>query len=432
MNRAFYNLAFYLVMPFVLLRLLWLSVRMPAYARRWGERFGFVGTALSRQEHSAWIWLHAVSVGETMAAAPLIRRLLKRHPEHGILVTTMTPTGSELVREMFGDRVAHVYAPYDYSGAMKRFLRRVRPRLVILMETELWPNLVHYSKRQGATVIVANARLSERSFRGYQKFSALGKPMLQQIDAIIAQATSDAERFRRLGIDEERIRVTGSLKIEASLPDERAWHRERFLHLIEGRRDVWIAASTRDGEEEKVLSAFRQARQELTDLLLVLVPRHPERFEQVARLCEKQQMRIVRRSSGKSIDELTPVFLGDSMGEMPSYYGMARIAFVGGSLVDTGCQNVIEPAAMGLPVLTGPSQYNFQTICEQLEEAEALHVVRDEQHLARELVALFADTERALRMGEAGREAINSNRGALERVYEAVHEQLPDPQDHSL
>ncbi len=426
MNRRFYNIAFYLIMPLILLRLLWMSVQQPAYARRWTERFGLVSRTLAGRSEQHWIWVHAVSVGETMAAEPLIRRLRARHPEYGILVTTMTPTGSERVRELFGQEVCHVYAPYDYSGAVRRFLNRVRPRLVILMETELWPNLVYYTKRSGAEIIVANARLSERSARGYDKFARLGKPMLQQIDCIIAQADSDAARFRRLGVDASRLHVTGSLKVEVSLPAEEDLRRRaaRFQKMVEGRRPTWIAASTRDGEEEKVLDALRLVQREIPDVLLVLVPRHPERFDSVARLCQKSRLRTVRRSSEPLIDAITSVFLGDSMGEMIAYYGMADIAFVGGSLVDTGCQNVLEPAALGLPIITGPSQYNFQTICEQLQDGGALQQVPHEKALADAVTALFRDQQRRRVMGEAGMRVIRQNRGALDRVYEVVRSYL--------
>jgi 3-deoxy-D-manno-octulosonic-acid transferase len=403
-----------------------MSVQQPAYARRWTERFGLVSRTLAGRSEKQWIWVHAVSVGETMAAEPLIRRLRASHPEYGILVTTMTPTGSERVRELFGEEVCHVYAPYDYSGAVKRFLNRVKPRLVILMETELWPNLVYYTKRSGAQLIVANARLSERSARGYDKFAGLGKPMLQQIDCIIAQAESDAARFRRLGVDPSRLRVTGSLKVEVSLPPEEALRRRaaRFQEMLGGQRPTWIAASTRDGEEEKVLEALRRVQREIPDVLLVLVPRHPERFDSVARLCQKSGFRAVRRSSEPHIDAITSVFLGDSMGEMIAYYGMADIAFVGGSLVDTGCQNVLEPAALGLPIITGPSQYNFQTICEQLQDGGALQQVPHEQALAEALVSLFHDPQRQRSMGEAGMRVIQQNRGALDRVYEVVQRYL--------
>ncbi|MDO8909459.1 MAG: lipid IV(A) 3-deoxy-D-manno-octulosonic acid transferase [Pseudohongiella sp.] len=431
MNRAFYNFAFYLLLPIIVLRLLWraLFLPAPAYAKRWGERLGFVEHALEGRTEQRWIWVHAASVGESVAISPLVLKLRKERPEWGIVVTTMTPTGSERVEELFGHDVCHVYAPYDYAGAVKRFLKSFRPALVILVETELWPNLVYYSKKSGAKVMVANARLSEKSYRGYEKFAALGKPMLQQIDCIAAQAENDAARFRRLGVSDAVIRVSGSIKFDIAIPDSLALDAAAMASRIEGKRPVWIAASTREGEDEKVLTALKLVQRHVPDVLLVLVPRHPERFNSAEKLCEKHQLRVVRRSSEQNVDVLTPVFLGDSMGELLVYYSLAQVAFVGGSLVNTGCHNVLEPAAMGLPVLTGPSQFNFQTICEQLAEYGALSKVADESALADVLVKLFQDQARLDQMGEAGRLAVIANRGALQRIYALVTGYLPPVKD---
>lgn len=420
MNRAIYNFAFYLLLPIIVLRLLWraLVLPAPAYAKRWGERLGFVNLAHANRKEQRWIWVHAASVGESVAISPLVTRLRQQQPGWGIVVTTMTPTGSERIAELFGSDVCHVYAPYDYAGAVKRFLNTFKPALVILVETELWPNLVHYSKKSGARIVVANARLSEKSYRGYQKFSALGKPMLQKIDCIAAQATMDAERFRRLGVSEQALHVTGSMKFDVSLPENLAAQTAAMAQRIEGKRPIWIAASTRDGEEEKVLAAFKQIKHDIPTALLILVPRHPERFVPVERLCLKQSLRVVRRSSNESVTATTDILLGDSMGEMLIYYGLAQLAFVGGSLVDTGCQNVLEPAALGLPVLVGPSQFNFQTICEQLTEVGALQTVADENELAREVVRLLQDDDARSAMGDNGRAAVVANKGALDRIYD--------------
>lgn len=426
MNRAFYNFAFYLLLPVIVLRLLWRALVLPepAYARRWGERLGFVNLAHAHRKEQRWIWVHAASVGESVAISPLVKRLRKLRPDWGIVVTTMTPTGSERIEELFGSDVCHVYAPYDYAGAVKRFLSIFKPALVILVETELWPNLVHYSKQSGASIMVANARLSEKSYRGYQKFSALGKPMLQKIDCIAAQAQTDAQRFRRLGVSEQALHVTGSMKFDVSLPDDLAAQAAAMSQRIEDKRPTWIAASTRDGEEEKVLTAFKQVKRDIPDALLILVPRHPERFTVVERLCRKHSLRVVRRSSEEPVDVLTDIFLGDSMGELMTYYALAQLAFVGGSLVDTGCQNVLEPAAIGLPVLVGPSQFNFQTICEQLTEVGALHTVAHEHELARQVVRLLQDDEARSVMGERGKTAIAANKGALGRIYDLTVQYL--------
>lgn len=426
MNRAIYNFVFYLLLPVIVLRLLWraLVLPAPAYAKRWGERLGYVDPAHAHRHEQRWIWVHAASVGESVAISPLVTRLRAQNPEWGIVVTTMTPTGSERVEELFGNDVCHVYAPYDYAGAVKRFLNTFKPALVILVETELWPNLVHYSKKSGARIMVANARLSEKSYRGYRKFSALGGPMLQKIDCIAAQAQKDADRFQRLGVTEQALHVTGSMKFDVSLPDDLPAHTAAMAKRIEGRRRIWIAASTRDGEEEKVLAAFSQIKQKLPDMLLILVPRHPERFAPVERLCRKQNLQVVRRSSEAPVDAQTDIFLGDSMGEMLVYYGLAQLAFVGGSLVNTGCQNVLEPAALGLPVLVGPSQFNFQTICEQLTEVGALRTVADENGLADEVVRLLQDDSARHTMGEHGRVAVAANKGALDRIYDLTVQYL--------
>ena len=421
MNRLTYNLLFTLILPVIIARLLWRSVKAPAYARRWAERFGLARlNAQQKESKGQWIWIHAVSVGESIAAAPLIRKILQEHPDVPIVVTTMTPTGSERVQAMFPEQVCHVYAPYDHPIAVQNFLRRFQPRLLVIMETELWPNIVHYSKNAGAKVIVANARLSEKSARGYEKFLKLASPMLAAIDCIATQAKNDAERFERLGVAKEKIPVTGSIKFEIDLPD--SWHEQKDLMsaLIEDKRPVFIAASTREGEEEKVLTAFKMCLPTMPDLLLVLVPRHPERFRPVAKLCQESGLSVVSRSEGKSICALTNVFLGDSMGEMLSYFAISDIAFVGGSLVDTGCHNVLEPAALGLPVLVGPSQFNFQTICEQLEEAGALLTVKDEEQLGKTLLRLFDDVDKRKTMGELGKQVIEQNKGALQRTYEIV------------
>lgn len=427
MNRAVYNLIFYLVLPVIVLRLLWraLALPAPAYARRWGERLGFVNGVLGTRREQRWIWVHAASVGESVAISPLVHKLRREQPDWGIVVTTMTPTGSERVEDLFGNDVCHVYAPYDYPGAVKRFLKAFKPALVILVETELWPNLIHYSKKSGASVVVANARLSERSYRGYQKFAALGKPMLQQIDCIAAQAETDAERFRRLGVSDDALCITGSIKFDISVPETQTALGASLADRIDPDRSVWIAASTREGEDEKILTTMKRVKEHLPNALLVLVPRHPERFSTAQKLFEKNGLKVVRRSSNDRVDEATAVLLGDSMGEMLAYYSLAQLAFVGGSLVNTGCHNVLEPAAAGLPVITGPSQFNFQTICEQLSDCGALIRVNNENELADRVIELLSDSAKASDMGAAGKQAVEANRGALERIYQRVVAYLP-------
>lgn len=421
LNRLIYNILFTLILPLIIVRLLWRSLKAPAYARRWAERFGLASLdSTQRSQKGRWLWVHAVSVGESIAAAPLIRKLRAEHPELPIVVTTMTPTGSERVREMFGSDVCHVYAPYDHPLAVLNFLRRFQPHTLVIMETELWPNIIHYTKAAGGRVIIANARLSEKSARGYEKFPKLGKPMLQQIDCIAAQAENDALRFRRLGVAQQQLSITGSIKFEIDVPENLEQRSAVLADLIEGERPILIAASTREGEEEKVLLAYKACLNKIPDLLLILVPRHPERFRAVAKLVQERGLTLVKRSDNSAVSELCNVFLGDSMGEMLSYFSISDVAFVGGSLVPTGCHNVLEPAALGKPVLVGPSQFNFQTICEQLEEAGALQSVADEQALAKAIMHLFDDAALRQRMGDAGRAVIQQNRGALQRSFEIV------------
>ena len=427
MNRTTYNILFTLALPFIILRLLWRAIRAPAYARRWAERFGWVTLSAEQDRNKGrWLWIHAVSVGEAIAAAPLVRKLRSERPDIPLVVTTMTPTGSERVREMFGEDVCHVYAPYDHPLAVKRFLAAFQPQLLVIMETELWPNIIHYSKQGGARVIIANARLSEKSARGYAKFPSLGGPMLEQIDCIGVQAPNDGERFRRLGVKEAQIAITGSIKFEIDLPPTLQQKQAELSALVEGERPIWIAASTRDGEEEKVLTAFQRCLQQIPDLLLILVPRHPERFGSVERLCSGRGFTVVKRSTQRQVTRQTHILLGDSMGEMLAYFSISDLAFVGGSLVNTGCHNVLEPAALGLPVFTGPSQFNFQTICEQMEEAGALRTVADETALADAIIEGCQDAELRRRMGEAGRRLIANNRGALQRTCDIVLKHYPE------
>jgi len=421
LTRTTYNILFTLILPIIVLRLLWRAIKAPAYARRWAERFGCVKAPSGAQPY---VWIHAVSVGESIAAAPLIRKLRQEQPQLPIVVTTMTPTGSSQVKALFAEDVQHVYAPYDHPWFVQRFLRAFKPQLLVIMETELWPNIIHYTKASGAKVIVANARLSERSARGYEKFPKLGKPMLKEIDCIAAQASNDAQRFVRLGVAEESLVITGSVKFEMDIDNSLTQKAAAIAALIEGKRPVLIAASTREGEEAKVLSAFRSCLARLPDLLLILVPRHPERFNDVAKLCANNGLTVVKRSEQAQVTELTNVFLGDSMGEMLAYFSNSDVAFVGGTLVDTGCHNVLEPAALGLPILVGPSQFNFQTICEQLQEVDALRTVADERMLAAAIIELFSDAILRERMGAAGKTLVAANRGALQRSYDLITKML--------
>ena len=421
MTRFFYSALFYLLTPVILLRLRLKSRGVPGYGRRTSERFGRYSPDIPKPA-SPVIWVHAVSVGEVEASAPLVKALLEAQPDCQLLVTTMTPTGSERVRSVFGESVLHVYAPYDQPAAIRRFLARYTPRLLIIMETELWPNMIHYAKKSGARIMLANGRLSARSAGGYARFRGMTRQVLKAIDCICMQGLHDSERIIELGAEQSRVRVTGSLKFHAAARQQGEVEGEPFTSIKASGRTVIIAASTRENEEAKVLQAYAGMSSEST--LLLLVPRHPERFAEVIQLCKAEGFSTQTRSSGESIHSGTAIVVGDSMGEMQQYYGVSHIAFVGGSLVDTGCQNVLEPAAFQLPVVTGPSQFNFLEICRALEEAGALRTVPDSAGLASVLGQLVADPSLRQAMGLAGSRLIAENQQALPATLEVAQSLL--------
>ena len=409
-----YTLALYLIMPAVLLRLIWRSLRAPDYRARWGERFGRFPRQLERS-----LWIHAVSVGEVQAAERLVRALLKDYPEWPVVVTTTTPTGSRQVEKLFGDTVHHGYFPYDVPVALRRFMARARPRLLILIETELWPNLMAECATRGIPTILANARLSERSARAYARFGGFSRDLFAAVGLIAAQAPADAERFLGLGVARNRVRVTGSIKFDIRLPASMMEEADVLRRQWMGR-DVWVAASTHEGEDEWVLEAHRRVLEQVPGALLVLVPRHPERFERVSTLSERLGFATVRRSQRRPVPAEVTVFVGDTMGELPMFLGAAEAAFVGGSLVPTGGHNVLEPAALGIPVVFGPHMFNFSTISRMLLSQGGAVQISDAAELPGVIVRWLSDSSERTRVGEAGRRVIEENRGALERLYALV------------
>jgi len=410
---------FYLLVPFICLRLFWRGRRVPGYRRRWQERFGFVPPAPAGRRI---IWVHAVSVGETIAAIPLIRRLQQQYPNAMLAVTTSTPTGSDRVQAIFGESVYHVYAPYDLPGAVGRFLRRVRPELLIIMETELWPNLIGDCKRQRIPVVVANARLSEKSAAGYRRFSPLIKSMLRQITVVAAQHRDDGDRFLSLGLSRPQLFISGNIKFDIELDDyQRSQAMELRKQWIGGEdRLVWLVASTHQGEDEVVLSAFAELKKIHPSLLLVLVPRHPDRFDQVAQLCSSAGFSVCRRSLGELPQADTAIVLGDTMGELPVFFGASDIAFVGGSLVPVGGHNLMEPAAWGVPVLSGPYLFNFSEASSLLKAVDGLKVATNASELALEVDSLLRDSVLRARRGAAALRVVEGNRGAMERLVAAI------------
>ncbi len=417
MNRALYTLLFHLALPLIVVRLFWRARRAPAYRTRIGERFA-VGLP---EFQPGGIWVHAVSVGESIAAAPMIRALKERYPQLPITVTCMTPTGSERIKALFGDTVQHCYLPYDLPWAASRFLERLRPKLAVVMETELWPNHIHQCARRGIPVTLANARLSERSARGYARFARLTAPMLAELSLIAAQTEAEAVRFRQLGARETSVQVTGSIKfdlrIDPALPERAAQLRTQWGVVS---RPIWIGASTHAGEDEILLAAHRLLLAEHPDALLILVPRHPERFGSVYELCRKQGFATVRRSLAEPPQSATQVVLGDTMGELLFLFALADVAFVGGSLVPTGGHNLLEPASLGKPVLTGPHLFNFLDIAAQLRDAGALAEVGTAPELASTVEAFWVDPARAEQARSAGLTVLKNNQGALGRLLQGI------------
>ena len=414
-GRYLYTAALRLATPVILGRLLWRSRRAPDYRRRWGERFGFVSPV-----EGGPIWVHAVSVGETVAAAPLIRDLLARYPQTPILLTNTTPTGSERTRGLFGERVHHCYLPYDTPGALRRFLDRVRPRLGIVMETEIWPNLMYAVHARGIPVVLANARLSARSARGYAHVRSLAADALARFTLIAAQTQTDADRFTALGAPADRVTVTGSIKFDQGIAQIMVEAGEALRREVGEERPVWVAASTHEGEDEIVLAAHRRVLLEHPSALLIIVPRHPERFDTVARRIEAAGLSFVRRTGRDATAATAQVYLADTMGELQLFLVASDIAFVGGSLVASGGHNLLEPAGLAKPVLTGPHMFNFAEIDRMLETAGGLRRVHGEEDVATAVSELFADPDARARLGAAAEAVVAANRGAKERLLAAL------------
>lgn len=413
-SRLLYSLILYALVPVVLLRLLYRGLGNPAYWQRWAERFAF----FHRPGLQSPIWVHAVSVGEVQAALPLIRSLQQQYPNQDLVVTTMTPTGSQRVQDLLGNEVFHVYLPYDLPGAVRRFLQTIQPCMALVMETELWPNLYHACAKQNIPVVVANARLSPRSAKGYAKLSALVRHTFKDITLIAAQSQADAERFKTLGAEAEQIRTMGNIKFDVPLPKDVVAQGRELRQQLGESRPVWMAASTHEGEEAMLLDVHEKLLHKYPHLLLVLVPRHPERFPKVASLVERKGLSLMRRTHGGTCTPETQVFLGDTLGELPLFYAASDCAFVGGSLVPVGGHNMLEPAALGVPVITGSHLHNFMEVSEAMLEAGAAVKVEDAAALVAVLVSLLDDALRRKDMGMAGQQLVAENQGALKRLLD--------------
>lgn len=420
-----------------MLRMALRARKAPAYRKRWGERFGFF-PALPKDKPV--IWVHSVSVGETIASAPMVKELLQRYPQHRILITTMTPTGSERVKALYknllGDRIEHVYCPYDLPDAQSRFLNRVRPELALVVDTELWPNTIAACHKRQIPVIIVNARLSERSAKGYARLGGLVKNMMQQITMVCCQNQDDGDRFLRLGLPEKQLTVTGSVKfdlsVSRSLLEQGKALRNRWAEGLGKPPKILIAASTHEGEDQPILDAFKRLRASFKDLLLVLVPRHPERFNDVNELIKSNDLNVIRHSTQVPLTPETSVVLGDTMGEMMKIFAASDIAFMGGSLIERGGHNMLEPAVLGLPVLSGKHVFNFQDISDSLVTAGGMQLVDSSEELARATGQLLDDPEHYQSMSRKAADFVAANRGALAKTLALIHDQLPISQvNHS-
>lgn len=423
MLRAGYSILLYLLLPITVYHLVWRGFRVREYFERWKERYA----AYPPQCHWPRVWLHAVSVGEVNAAAPLIDTLRQQRPDIRWLITTITPTGSARVRALWGDSLEHVYLPYDIPGSVGRFLQHFRPHLALIVETELWPNLLFGCRDRGIPVYILNARLSLRSLRGYRLFRPLIGRALQTVTCVAAQSTDDAQRFIQLGARCEQVVALGNLKFDIAVPERVTSVLSVFRRTVAKTRPVWIAASTHDGEEQATMEIHRHLVRRFPDLLLLWAPRHPERFARAESLAREAGWRVETRQANQHPSGHAEVFIINTLGELMSFYGCAQVAFVGGSLQAIGGHNVLEPAAMGVPAVTGPHLHNFLEISHRMRDVGALEVCASASAVADALERLLADPVLRQQRTKAGLALIAHGRGAVARTLAQIDSHLPVP-----
>ena len=423
MLRLIYTAIFYLALPLYFVRLIIRAVQNPDYLKRWGERLGY-GSNLPTEGKTV-LWIHAVSVGEVNASIPLVRSLLDTYSNSEILVTTSTPTGSKILLDKMGARVKHQYVPLDLPACLNVFLDRWNPKAVIILETEIWPNILSMCKERGIFTALVNARLSEKSKDKYNIVKPLAAEALANLDLLIAQYDSDADRFKEINTA-LKIEVCGNLKFDQQVPEE--------MHSIsssirdswsdDGQRPTLIAASTHETEEEFVLDAFLEILGEAKEALLILVPRHPERFETVFEYIQNRELSVARRSNKDDVTPKTQVLLGDTMGELNFLYSVSDVAFVGGSLVDHGGQNLLEPASLGLPLSSGKSLRNFQEIADELQESKALFLIEEQKELSNFFIDMISKPKKSARIGKASAKVFEKNRGVLIKINQSLNKHL--------
>jgi 3-deoxy-D-manno-octulosonic-acid transferase len=409
--RFVYILIAYLLSPVVVGALALRGFRDNSHWRDFSQRFGF-----GADTPGNCIWVHAVSVGEVQAAAPLVEALLERFPRYPLVLTTVTPTGRSRAQALFKDRVDVRYVPIDLPGSVRRFFDRVRPRLAVILETEIWPNLYHRCGRLGVPLVLASARISPRSVNRYRQLVGLFRETLSHGIFIAAQSVEDAERFRSIGANAERTHVVGNIKFDFGYPPDIAARGHDLRRMLGAERPVWVAGSTHAKEEEALVDAHARIRERFSNALLVLVPRHPPRFADVAGMLKSRGIRYVTRRSAMPVTSDTEIYLLDTLGELPPFYAAGDVAFVGGSLVPIGGHNLLEPAALGLPIVAGPHNFNSADIAKLLAERGSVRVVSDAAGVAKAVGELLADPAARSRMGASGRKAVDENRGAVDRL----------------
>ncbi len=408
-----YSALFYFLAPLILLRLLWRSIKAPAYRYRWRERFALYPQALPQHV----IWFHAVSVGESEALFPLLKKIQQHHPEAKLLVTTTTPTGSARVQAVMKDTVTHVYLPYDMPDVVQRFIGHFKPTLAVIMETEIWPNLYTCCGQHHIPLYLINARLSERSARGYQKISQFVRSTLDNVSIIATQTQDDAQRFVSLGAKTDAIKVMGNIKFDISVPEITLADGHQLKNTLFANRFVWVIASTHKEEEAIFITLYQHIKLQIPELLLLLVPRHPERFIEVKRLCEQKQLKTVSRTSGEPVTQDTDVYLVDTMGELKVIYAASDIAFVGGSMVPTGGHNILEAVAVGVPVLFGPYMSNFKEIARGILNQQAAIQCVDNDAIVQSVLSLYHQPNERLELVAKGQVFLKQNQGAIARIY---------------
>ena len=409
------------LLPFVLIRLFWLGRHNTAYRQRWAERLGFAPAATTAKP---LIWVHAVSVGEIQVSRPLVQHIRDNYPQYGIIISTVTPTGEAAARQIYGSTVEHRYLPYDLPFALSRFLRIIRPRVLLVLETEIWPNLYRQCKVAAIPVLLLNARLSERSLKGYSIFSSLTRDTLNSVSVIAAQSTADADRFIAAGAPPDTVMVMGNLKFDITIPPSVFERAEVIRRQFSVNRPVWIAASTHQGEEQIVLDAMTRVLEKVPDSLLIIAPRHPERFQTVSELCVNRGFTTACYTDPGSYDTGTQVLILDVLGQLPAYYAAADVTFVGGSLVPVGGHNMLEPSCVGVPVITGPHLFNFTEIARLLDQVDALIRIENATQLAEEVVRLFADANLRFNIGQRAKQVVLENQGSINRVVALLRKYL--------